>query len=89
MTKRKKWGLVLLIGPIALLVLNALLQFIVRFVFSTVEGGSGSGPVATVINVISLLIGIVAVLALVPGLIVGIIFLATPEKDKTSQSPHA
>jgi hypothetical protein len=81
--------LVLLIGPLALLILNALLQLIVRYVFSTVEGGSGGGPVVTVINVISLLIGIVATLALVPGLIVGVIFLATPEKDKTSQPPHA
>lgn len=92
MNKRKKWGILLLVGPTALLIFNALLQFMVRFVFSTVEGGGGSGPVVLVVNILSLLIGVVAVLALIPGIIVGIIFLSTPgKKDNTptSGSPTA
>lgn len=82
MTKRKKWGIALLIGPFALLILTALLNFIVRFVFSSVEGGGGSGPVVLIINIFSLIAGMVGVLALLPGLIIGIILLTTPEKDK-------
>jgi len=91
MTNRKKWGILLLAGPTALLIFNALLQFMVRFIFSSVEGGGASGPVVLVINILSLLIGVVAVLALVPGIIVGIIFLSTPDKKDintpTSGSP--
>lgn len=88
MTKRKKWGVVLLVGPTVILILTALLQFIVRFVFSTVEGGSAGGPVALIVNIFSLLAGVVAVIGFIPGLIIGIIFLTTPDKDKTSGSPQ-
>ena len=85
MTKRKKWGILLLVGPTLLLIFNALLQFVVRFVFASVEGGSG--PVVLVVNILSLLIGVVAVVALIPGIIVGIIFLATPDKKDNSPTP--
>lgn len=84
MTKRKKWGIFLLAGPFVLLIANALLQLILRFTLQSADGGGGEGPVELIVNIISVIIGMVAVVGLVPGIIIGIILLATPEKDKTA-----
>jgi hypothetical protein len=92
MNKRQKWGVILLVGPFALLIILALVQFIFRFIFGSVAGGSGGDALILVINIISLIVGVVAVLGFIPSVIVGIIFLATPgEKTElpTSRSPQA
>lgn len=70
------WGLVCLIGPSALLVGSLLLYAIVNFIFIGDASGDIS-PLKTIINVILFLIGAVVTLTWLPGIIVGIILLAT------------
>ncbi len=106
MTKRKKWGMVLLLLPGALLILCFFMQVIVRFTLpgatntdpsfsdnslcetssgsTTCESTSGIGNAAVaarILNVLTLLTGMVAVVGLLPSVVVGIILLTTPGKQ--------
>lgn len=70
------WGLVCLIGPTVLLIGSLLLYAIINFIFSG-SPTDETGPLKTIINVILFLIGVVVTLTWLPGVIVGIILLAT------------
>lgn len=61
-----------IVGPFAFLMITVLLQFVVRF---TTRGGSSNG-FTTIVNFISIIIGIVAVPMMVVGPIVGIVKLS-------------
>ena len=69
------WGLVFLIGPSALFVLALIIAAISNFGF-----GAGNPPVRTFVNIIVFLMGAVVVLTWLPGIIAGIVLLATRKK---------
>src|SRR5690606_9947263 len=62
----KKW-VIILIAPIIALVLVAILQLVLKFVFATVADGSGTGVngFGTVINLVYVLVGMVSVMAII------------------------
>lgn len=74
---RKKivWGVVCLVGPLALVVVSLLLYAIVNFVVGS--SGTEQSIVTTITNILLFLVGAVSVVTMLPGLIVGIILLAT------------
>ena len=76
-TGRTKAALWLMIGPTALLVatfmLFALTNWVVSY-FATV------GIATTIINVLLFVAGVISILTWLPGLIIGIILLATAKK---------
>lgn len=83
-SKNKKqliWGLVCLLGPTALIVISLLLYATLNFIFgATATNGDLFGeqsPAKTIFNVVLFLIGAVSVITWLPGLIAGIILLAT------------
>ena len=73
------WGLVCLIGPTALIVGALLIYATVNFITGTTEPqNSGDSDVArTITNVVLFLVGATSVATWLPGLIVGIILIAT------------
>lgn len=78
------WGLVCLIGPTALLIVALLVYAIANFIAAGTTSGSGGddlfgepSPGETIANVVMFLVGTVSVLTWLPGIIVGIILLAT------------
>lgn len=74
------WGLISLIGPTALFVLSILIYAIVNFIAASIGADSFSTDVPlwkTIANVVLFLIGAVSVITWLPGIIVGIILLAT------------
>lgn len=81
------WGLVCLIGPTALIVISILLYALVSFVTASTASPQASGelfnqpPVGvTIANVVLFIIGALSVITWLPGVIVGIILLATRKK---------
>ena len=72
------WGLICLIAPTALLIVSILLYA----VFNFVSGGynSSGGMVTTIINIIMFLAGAISVLTWLPGIVAGIVLLATRQK---------
>lgn len=84
--KRTIIALWLLIGPTALIVSSVVLYAIANFLFGaaapTPDGAmfGESNPVQKIINVILFLIGAISVAAWLPGLIIGIVLLATRKK---------
>lgn len=87
MTKRTKGALWLLIAPTALIVLTFILFAVVNWIFSAVSPAPAEGQLftepslgASIINVILFIVGMLATVAWLPGLIVGIILLASPKK---------
>lgn len=66
------WGLVCLLGPTLLLIASILVFAIVH----AITGGTGGAAV----NILLWLIGVVATLTWLPGIVVGIILLATRRK---------
>lgn len=87
MTKRTKGALWLLIGPTALLIATFILFAIVNwmsvaFAAPSVEGELFSEtPIwASLINVVLFIVGTLSVVTWLPGLIVGIVLLASPKK---------
>jgi hypothetical protein len=50
--------------PFVSLILIALLQMVAQFVFGTVEGSSSSAAIPVILNIISLLVGIFAIIAI-------------------------
>lgn len=69
------WGIICLVAPTALILLSIILSAIVQFV-----AGDSLSTVRTISNVILFLTGAVAVMTWLPGIIVGIILLATRRK---------
>ncbi len=69
------WGIVCLVGPLALIVVSVLLYAII----SLIPGGAQSDEsvVRTISNVILFIVGAFSVATILPGIIVGIILLAT------------
>ncbi len=75
--KRKLvWGIVCLVGPTALLVASILLYAIMNFIFGS-DGTTEPNVLKTIINVVLFFIGAFVVATWLPGIIVGIILIAT------------
>lgn len=84
--KKLIWGLVCLIAPTALLIIGIIGYAILNFVAGS-DSSSASGelygsssPLKTVMNVVLFLIGATAILTWLPGIIGGIVLLATRKK---------
>jgi len=76
LNKRTKGALWLLIGPTALLTL-ALLSFVLtNWAFASLAGDAG-GVGASLMNVLIFLFGLIGFITWLPGLIIGIVLLAT------------
>ena len=84
-----RWGLICLIAPTALLIASILIFAIANFVFSSVAPASdvfgSSQPVdlsasSPIVNIALFLISGISVLTWLPGIIAGIILLATRTK---------
>lgn len=87
-TKSKKqlvWGLVCLFGPTVLIVVSILLYSIINLIFGATATSDGdlfgdSSPAKTILNVILFIIGAFSVATWLPGIIGGIVLLATRKK---------
>lgn len=82
--KRKLiWGIVLIVGPTALILLSIIIYAVMNFVLGAVDTGDAAsmsaegGAFKTAVNVILYLVGAISVLAWLPGLVIGIILIAT------------
>ena len=82
--KKLTWGLVCLVGPTLLLILTILLYAAANFITSASSGGSGGSN--TIANVLLYLVGAATALTWLPGVIVGIVLLAT-RKPHQQQPP--
>jgi hypothetical protein len=85
---RKILALWLLIGPTALIISSILLYAVVNFILGATAPTPTSGeligpssPVQTILNVILFLAGMLSVITWLPGIIAGIILLATSKKN--------
>ncbi len=84
--RRFVWGLVCLIGPTALIVVTLLLYALVNFIVGTTTpdatGALFEPPsiASRIMNVILFVVGAVSVATWLPGIIVGIVLLATRKK---------
>lgn len=80
------WGLILLIGPSLLLIITIVLYALINFIAPGSATGADSGMFAQpsiaerIVNVVLFIIGTVVVLTWLPGIIAGIILLATRNK---------
>ena len=68
------WGIICLVAPTALVVLTIILYAITQLITNDLSNAR------TVINVLLFLVGSLAVFTWLPGIVVGIILLATREK---------
>ena len=82
--KKLVWGLICLIGPSVLLVVSltayAVINFMVNTNASAPAGDSLSAdtnPIAVITNVMLFIVGSITVLTWLPGIIIGIILLAS------------
>jgi len=88
MTGRTKTALWLMIGPTALMIMTFLGYALINLAFATTTASSvtESAPfgeqsvVQTVANVLLFLVAAITFMTWLPGLIVGIVLLATPKK---------
>jgi len=79
------WALICLIGPTALIIISILLYAIVNFIVGSTAQPSPSdadlfvqqSPVHTISNIVLFVVGAISVATWLPGIIVGIILLAT------------
>lgn len=69
-------GVLWIVGPVVALIIVALLQLVVRFFWSNVDDMGVIGIFRIVINIISLIVGMVSVPMMIIGPIVGIIKLS-------------
>lgn len=72
------WGLICLIGPSALFIASLLLYAGVNLLLGS--AGSGQSTVSVIVNVSLYIVGLLAVLTWLPGIVIGIILLATRKK---------
>ena len=77
------WGLISLIGPTALIIIALLGYAVANFAFASFEQPSQA---KTILNIVMFLVGAVSVLTWLPGIIVGIILLAT--RKQASYANH-
>lgn len=84
MQKRQKTGLFLVLLPFILFVVIMVLQIVTRFMLS---GNLEPNVFKNIVNIISVLAGMVLMIGFLPSIIVGIIFLATPQKDANTNQP--
>ncbi len=82
MTGRTKLALWLLIAPTGLLFATFILFAISNIALSTGHYYDNTGLLRAFINIILYLLGLVGFLAWLPGLITGIVLLATPPAKK-------
>ncbi len=84
-----RWGLVALIAPTALLIISMIAYAIINYAISTTATSSSmaSGttlanpsPLVTIINIILYLAAAVGMLTWLPGIITGIVLLATRKR---------
>ncbi len=73
------WGLICLIVPTVLLIITFIGRPLLHLALSYagVFDGSFVNPASVIINIILLVVGIVSVISWLPGIVVGIILLAT------------
>jgi hypothetical protein len=83
MATRTKVALLLLIGPTAIIILDLMLYALMNWVFSTPASSPSSDLFAAqtgasvFVNVLLFILGLIGILAWLPGLITGIVLLAT------------
>ena len=79
---RVKWAIACLIGPILIFIITIIAYAALNFIIGVAspESDGQSGPVQVVLNIILFLVGGLAATALFPGIIAGIILLATQKK---------
>jgi hypothetical protein len=81
MTKRTKLALWLMIAPTVLIIAGIMLASIANWVLFSYDL-LNSNALAVTINILTYLIGIIGFLTWLPGLIIGIVLLATPPSSK-------
>ncbi len=77
------WGLICLIAPTALIIISILVYAITGFVFSSITSASDPSYAPSpnqAVNILLFLISAFAALTWLPGIIVGIILLATRKR---------
>ncbi|NCU38493.1 hypothetical protein EOL96_05570 [Candidatus Saccharibacteria bacterium] len=88
-TLKLRWGLICLIAPTALLIVTIIIFAIGNFISSSVTPTPnisdsvepvGLSPSHPIVNILLFLIGSISTLTWLPGIIVGIILLATRKK---------
>lgn len=82
MSNKKKWGVVLIIAPIVFFIITFILQILTRFLLSDAEA---LGPIRLIVNILSLILGVLSIVGFLPCLIIGIIMLASPDKPNNDQ----
>ena len=85
--RRKMWGIICLVGPTALILLVTALYAVVNLVLGSAapEPSDGqlfaqSSPLLSVVNILLFLVGAIVTLTWLPGIIVGIVLLATKKR---------
>lgn len=81
MTKRTKIALWLLITPTAMIVAGISLFAVASFILTSVDM-LGSNTLTVTLNVLLYFISLIGLLTWLPGLIIGIVLLATPPTVK-------
>ena len=81
------WGIICLVAPTALVVVSIIAYAILNFIAGSQEAAqvasdslfaeAGPSPLHTIGNVLLFLVGAIAVMTWLPGIIIGIILLAT------------
>ncbi len=93
--KRKKWGIFLIVWPMAALILSFLLYAVVNWVLGGIMPAEPANadqlfaepnPIVTVMNVILFLIGGLSIFLGLPSLVVGIILVAMPATTTAAAS---
>ena len=86
-TGRTKLALWLMIGPTALLVVSFIGYAIINWIFMSAPAAADStalftaeSPAKVILNILFFLTGAISVVTGLPGLIIGIVLLATPKK---------
>lgn len=85
-TNKKKliWGLICLLGPTLLLVITIFTYAVVNFLIADTAQSSSelftTSPVGAVFNTLMFLVGALVILTWLPGIIAGIVLLATRRK---------
>jgi len=77
------WGLISLIGPTALIIASLLLYAIFNYFYGMTAGssdelfGAAPSPFMTLINILLYIVGMISVITWLPGIVIGIVLLAT------------
>lgn len=85
-TNKKKliWGLICLLGPTLLLVITIFTYAVVNFLIADTAQSSSelftTSPLGAIFNILMFLVGALVILTWLPGIIAGIVLLATRRK---------